>query len=191
MKTKMMQISDLTYHPENVRKHPKAQMEELKRSIKQFGLYKPAVVDEDGYILAGNGLVKAAEELGEKEVPVYEMTELTKDQKRKLMLADNKIFTLGVDDYDAIDEVMSKVEDFDIPGFSREDLEAIYGQGQDDAEKFGVDEETLEEKRRRQETHENEGPPQSFQEEKQRAEQEAQEDNHVVCPNCGMKIYNA
>lgn len=49
-------LSELRRPERNVRMHTDKQLKEFRRSIEMFGQIRPIVVDEDGVILAGNGL---------------------------------------------------------------------------------------------------------------------------------------
>ena len=64
MQTITVKIKDLKHPDKNVRMHPPEQIKEMKRSIKQFGQIRPAVIDENNMILAGNGMVAAMREMG-------------------------------------------------------------------------------------------------------------------------------
>lgn len=123
MKIIKMNIADLKHPEKNIRKHPRKQLDEMRRSINMFGQFRPVVIDETNTILAGNGLVIAMREMGEETVDVLKYDNLTKNQKKKLMIADNQVASLGVDDYGAIEEVMKELGidgDLDIPGYDEE-----------------------------------------------------------------------
>ena len=64
MKVESARISALTLDPCNARRHGAQNIEAVKSSLRRFGQQKPIVVDEDGVIVAGNGTVAAARELG-------------------------------------------------------------------------------------------------------------------------------
>lgn len=49
-------LSELRRPERNVRMHTDKQLKEFRRSVEMFGQIRPIVVDEDGVILAGNGL---------------------------------------------------------------------------------------------------------------------------------------
>ena len=76
MKTEQYNLNDLKYPESNVRVHGAKQIEELKRSYNKFGQIRPVVIDNDGVILAGNGLVQALTELGVEKVEVLPMKNL-------------------------------------------------------------------------------------------------------------------
>jgi len=114
-------------HPEkNVRVHGQYQIQELARSLELFGQLRPAVVDENLTILAGNGLVMAMREAGWEKAKVMQLNGLTENEKYKLMLSDNRIYDLGGDDFDTVDEILRILkDDLDIPGYDTEILENL------------------------------------------------------------------
>ena len=57
-----------------------------------FGQIRPIVVDENNVILAGNGLYETLLRMNKEDALVYKYEDLTEAQKKKLMIADNKIF---------------------------------------------------------------------------------------------------
>lgn len=126
LKTEQFKMSNLKYPESNVRVHGEKQLEELKRSYNKFGQIRPVVIDDDGVILAGNGFVKAMDELGVETVEVLKMKNLTDNDKKKLMIADNKIYNLGRDDNDALFAMLESLDgDFDVPGFEDETLREL------------------------------------------------------------------
>lgn len=132
----------------NPRKHPEAQIEALMSSIEQFGQYRPLVVDEEGTILAGNGLYTALTRLGWENVEVKRVTGLTRSQKDKLILADNRTGGMSRDDYEIVDEMLRELDDFEVPGYDPDVLRELLGSVEDvieAADNFGVlDTETTE-----------------------------------------------
>ena len=126
MKVIKKKLSELRRPKKNVRNHSIKQIEEFKRSVQMFGQIRPIVIDEDNVILAGNGLFMALEALGRTEADCYVATGLTEAGKKKLMLADNRIFNLGVDDLQAFEEIILELDhDFDIPGYDADLLETL------------------------------------------------------------------
>lgn len=126
MKTEQYNLNDLKYPESNVRVHGAKQIEELKRSYNKFGQIRPVVTDKDGVILAGNGLVQALTELGVEKVEVLPMKNLSDNDKKKLMIADNKIYNLGRDDNDALFAMLESLDgDYDVPGFEDDTLKEL------------------------------------------------------------------
>lgn len=126
MKVTRMKLASLKTPEKNVRIHSEKQVKEFVRSLDAFGQIRPIVVDEDNTILAGNGLYAALMAKGETEADVYVMKGLSPNEKKKLMLADNKIYSLGVDDMDVFEEFLRDLgDDLEIPGYDLELLETI------------------------------------------------------------------
>jgi len=126
MKVTRMKLSALKLPEKNVRIHSEKQTKEFVRSLEAFGQIRPIVVDESYTILAGNGLYAALMAKGETEADVLVMKGLSENEKKKLMLADNKIYSLGVDDMDVFEEFLRDLgDDLEIPGYDLELLETI------------------------------------------------------------------
>lgn len=123
---KKMLLSAMKKPEKNIRKHGKAQIDEYMRSVKMFGQIRPILVDENGVILAGNGLYDAMTGIGLTEADVYVMEGLTEAQKKKLMMADNRIFNLGSDDMAVFEEFIAELGgDFDVPGYDADLLQTL------------------------------------------------------------------
>ena len=98
-------LADLTPDKANARKHGERNIGMLERSLEQYGAARSIVVDENGKILAGHGVVEAAANVGiEKVVPVEASGNeiiavvrrgLTEKQKTELALADNRTAELA------------------------------------------------------------------------------------------------
>ena len=126
MKITKIKLADLKKPERNVRRHTEKQMVEYVRSLDMFGQIRPLVVDENYVIIAGNGLYDALLKKGADTADCYVVTGLTDKEKKKLMLADNKIFELGYDDTDAFDAILKELEgDVDIPGWDEDLLKML------------------------------------------------------------------
>lgn len=126
MKVIKKQLDDLKKPEKNIRLHTDKQIKEFRRSIEMFGQIRPVVIDEDGVVLAGNGLVETLRTMGHTEADCYIVKGLTEVEKKKLMLADNRIFDLGVDDMAAFDAfILELKDDLDVPGFDEDMLKSL------------------------------------------------------------------
>lgn len=126
MKLEKVKLSDLKRPEKNVRIHPKKQIEEMVRSVEMFGQIRPLIVDENNVILAGNGLFEALMDMGRTEAEVYRVQGLSEAKKKKLMLADNKVYSLGMDDNDTVMDILAELKDeLNVPGFDDELLEDL------------------------------------------------------------------
>lgn len=140
-------LPDLNPHRENARKHSKAQLKALAKSIETFGFLAPILADRDGNILAGHARFEAAKILGMSHVPVIVIDHLTQAQARAYMLADNKLTDRSSWDEPKLaiqlKELSDLAIDFDIEAtgfeapeidFRIQSLEENIGDGDDDFE---------------------------------------------------------
>ena len=84
-------ISALRPWPGNARTHSKKQIHQIACSIREFGFTNPVLVDSDLVLVAGHGRVEAAKLLGMETVPTICLDHLTLQQKRALIIADNRL----------------------------------------------------------------------------------------------------
>jgi len=84
-------LSELIPYINNSRKHSDDQVTQIAASIKEFGWTNPILVDGDNGIIAGHGRIMAAKKLNMTEVPVIELAHLSKEQRKALIIADNKL----------------------------------------------------------------------------------------------------
>lgn len=126
MKITTKKLSELRKPEKNVRIHTEQQLREFERSVKMFGQIRPIVIDENNVILAGNGLYDTLLRLEYEEAEVYQYFDLTENQKKKLMIADNKIFSLGIENLDTLNSFLEDLhDDLDIPGYDSEILKQM------------------------------------------------------------------
>ena len=83
-------VARLKPYEKNARTHSEDQLEKIANSIKAFGFRNPVIIDENNMILAGHGRVAAAQRLGIEKVPYIRWSDMTDEQKRGFILADNK-----------------------------------------------------------------------------------------------------
>ena len=99
IKVKQTSIGDLVPYENNARTHTDEHVEQIAKSIQEFGFTNPVLIDSDNGILAGHGRVKAGTKLGMKKVPTICIDHLTDEQKKAYILADNRIaLNAGWDD---------------------------------------------------------------------------------------------
>lgn len=200
-----MKLSELVKPEKNVRIHTEQQLKEFERSVTMFGQIRPIVVDENNVIMAGNGLYDTLLQMGKETADVYKYEDLTENQKKKLMIADNKIFSLGIENLDTLNSFLEDLQgDLDIPGFDEEILKQMVSEAEDITEKLSeygtLDDEEIqnikenavrnEQKIQQAEaaqdgTHE----PTLVQEEPQTDDETADIKKFVICPKCGEKIW--
>lgn len=132
-----MPLSELKRPERNVRIHTDKQLKEFERSIRMFGQIRPLVVDETNTILAGVGCYETLCRMGAAEASVYKVENLTENQKKKLMIADNKIYGLGVDNLETFNSFLEELNsDLDIPGFDESILQSMVAEAEEVTDKI-------------------------------------------------------
>lgn len=91
LKVEYREVGKLKPYAKNARIHPPAQIDKIKRSLERFGWTNPILVDGKNGLVAGHGRLQAALQLGQRTVPVIELTGLSVSEKRAYLLADNRI----------------------------------------------------------------------------------------------------
>lgn len=84
-------LAELAPYARNARTHSDAQIQQIRRSIREFGFTNPVLIDSDGGIIAGHGRVMAAKAEGLDRVPTITLGHLSEEQRRALVIADNQI----------------------------------------------------------------------------------------------------
>jgi ParB-like chromosome segregation protein Spo0J len=75
-------LSFFKLDPKNARSHPRRSLDAIKASYTQFGQQKPVVCLQDGTLVAGNGQLTVAQELGwDQLAAVLPSTMTAKDAK--------------------------------------------------------------------------------------------------------------
>ncbi len=202
MVIKKIKLSELHEPEKNVRIHTEQQLKQFERSVNMFGQIRPIVVDENNTILAGCGLYETLLKMGKKEAECYKVEGLSENQKKKLMIADNKIFNLGVENLDVLQEFLNDMSgDLDIPGFDEDILQQMVADATEVTEKVSdygtLDTDTINSIREKgskteQRIEEAERAPESPERptETEEAENEPAElKKFVICPKCGEKIW--
>ena len=123
-------LSSISPDPANTRKHSRRNLDAIKASLRRFGQQKPIVVDVKGVVLAGNGTLAAATELGWPEIQIVR-TELAGVDATAFGIADNRTAELAEWDANLGDVLASlKAEDFPLAeiGFDEDDLAELAGE---------------------------------------------------------------
>lgn len=201
MKLEKRKLSELSHPDKNARMHPDKQIAELKRSLEKYGQTRNLVIDENGVILAGNGLYIAMTEMGWTEALCLVKSGMTENDKKKLMLSDNRIFDLGVTDMSVFDSIIAELgDDLDVPGYDDELLQTLIASSNDVDELMSdygtVTEERREEIKQNAELYKNDNAERStaapllVSENAQPVKTENEGDgNFVICADCGAKIW--
>jgi DNA modification methylase len=123
MQLKKIKITDFEDYPLNYNEHPQNQIEELKKSIEQFGQVKNVVV-WNGYFLAGHGFKTAALELGIKTLWAEDRSEWDKDKAEAYLIADNETARMAIRNDEILGQLLENRGDH-VPGVDSEMLDGL------------------------------------------------------------------
>lgn len=110
LKIEYVDIESIKPYKNNAKLHPQEQIEQIKKSIEQFGMDDPIGIWKDE-IVEGHGRLIACKELGMKEVPIIRLDHLTDEERKAYTLAHNKL-TMN-SDFD-IDILNAELENIDL-----------------------------------------------------------------------------
>ena len=202
-----MKLDELVKPEKNVRIHTEQQLKEFQRSVEMFGQIRPIVIDENNVILAGNGLYDTLAMMGKETAQVYQYKNLSENQKKKLMIADNKIFSLGIENLETLNSFLDELQgDLDIPGFDEEILKQMVSEAEDITDKISeygtLDDEEIQNIKERAERKEQQiqkieseqelalqSTVQTQQDSEKDNEETTEERKFVICPKCGEKVW--
>ncbi len=164
--------------------------------------------NRDGVHTKNENSVHTKESAKEEVKILMENEELTDKQKKKLMIADNKVFSLGIDNLETLNDFLEELNnDLDIPGFDEEILKTMVAEAEEVTEKLSkygtLDEEeieTIKQNKERKETKiENAileekssiNQPTTYRQDENIENDEEITDvrKFVICPKCGEKIW--
>ena len=122
----------LAVYPRNARTHSRKQIRQIAGSIREFGFTNPILIDRNNMILAGHGRVEAARLIGISELPCVRLENMTPEQKRAYVLADNKLaLNAGWDEEILADELQILLSidaefDLDTIGFAIAEADNLF-----------------------------------------------------------------
>jgi len=129
VKIEQRKVSELIPYANNSRQHSDAQVAQIAASIKEFGWTNPILVDASNGIIAGHGRLMAARKLGMTEVPVIQLSHLSDNQRKALIIADNKLaLNAGWDEEllkIELNELLDADFDLELIGFDKDELDEL------------------------------------------------------------------
>ena len=138
MEIEKKRLDEIHPYAGNAKLHPAEQVEQIKKSIEQFGNNDPIAVDEEGVIIEGHGRYLALKELGYDEAEVIVLYGMTEDEKNAYRLVHNQLTMNSGFDLELLQEELEKIDidldEFDFPKeqeqepIEREDLSENFEQ---------------------------------------------------------------
>ena len=122
LKIEYVDINSIKPYKNNAKEHPEKQIEQIKKSIEEFGMDDPIGVWKDE-IVEGHGRLIACKELGMKEVPIIRLDHLTDEQRKAYTLAHNKLTMNSDFDIDILNDELDSIFNIDMADFGFEDVD--------------------------------------------------------------------
>lgn len=119
LKIEYVDIDSIKRYKNNAKLHPREQIEQIKKSIQEFGNNDPIAVWHNE-IVEGHGRYDALKELGEKEIPIIRLDDLTDEQRKAYTLVHNKLTMNSDFDMETLNLELESIVDIDMSDYGFE-----------------------------------------------------------------------
>lgn len=116
LKIEYIDINTIKPYKNNAKEHPREQIEQIKKSIEQFGMDDPIGIWKDE-IVEGHGRLIACKELGYTEVPIIRLDHLSDEERKAYTLAHNKLTMNSDFDIDILNSELDNILNIDMSDF--------------------------------------------------------------------------
>ena len=116
LKIEYVDINSIKPYKNNAKLHPQEQIEQIKKSIEQFGMDDPIGIWKDE-IVEGHGRLIACKELGYTEIPIIRLDHLTDEERKAYTLAHNKLTMNSDFDLDILNDELDDILNIDMSDF--------------------------------------------------------------------------
>ena len=120
LKVEYLPTDQLEPYPNNAKLHPAEQIEQIKKSILEFGFNDPVAIWKNNEIIEGHGRVIAAKELGIDKLPVIRLDDLTDEERRGYMLVHNQLTMNTGFDYGLLELEAEELESINLEDYGFE-----------------------------------------------------------------------
>ena len=127
MEIQRVKLSELKHDKKNARRHDERNVEEIKRSLQEFGQHRPFVVQRGtNKVIVGNGMLDAMLALGMTEGDAYFVDDDEETSIRR-SLADNRTGELAAWDMAVLKDLFEDMGPVpNVPGWNTEEIENLF-----------------------------------------------------------------
>ena len=116
LKIEYVDIESIKPYKNNAKLHPQEQIEQIKKSINEFGMDDPIAIWKDE-IVEGHGRLIACKQLGIKEIPIIRLDHLTDEERKAYTLVHNKLTMNSDFNLEILEEELKSIENIDMESF--------------------------------------------------------------------------
>lgn len=119
LKVEYIPINEIQPYEKNAKIHTEEQIEQIKKSIQEFGMNDPiGIWGKENIIIEGHGRLMALKELGYTEAPVIRLDDLNDDQRKAYTLIHNQTTMNTGFNIDILNEELQSIDlDMSFYGF--------------------------------------------------------------------------
>lgn len=124
LKIEYLNKEDLKPYANNAKIHTGEQIEQIKKSIEEFGFNDPIAIWHDNEIIEGHGRLLAVMEMDDiEQVPVIRLDGLTDEQRKAYTLVHNKLTMNTNFDFGILEIELDEIADIDMSDFGFDNIE--------------------------------------------------------------------
>lgn len=121
LKIEYVDINSIKPYKNNAKLHPQEQIEQIKKSIQEFGNNDPIAVWHNE-IVEGHGRYEAIKQLGGGSIPIIRLDNLSDEERKAYALVHNKLTMNSDFDFNMLDAELAEL-DIDMEQFGFDSLE--------------------------------------------------------------------
>lgn len=124
LKIEFIDKEKLKPYANNAKIHTEEQIEQIKKSIEEFGFNDPVAIWKNGEIIEGHGRLLAAMQIDSiDKIPVIRLDELTDEQRKAYALVHNQLTMNTNFDFSLLDVELDSIQNIDMSEYGFENIE--------------------------------------------------------------------
>lgn len=125
LEVKYIPTSELKAYKNNAKIHTAEQVEQIKKSIQEFGFNDPIAIWKDKTIIEGHGRLMASIELGIESVPTIDLSFLTDEERKAYAIVHNKLTMNTGFDLDVLHEELKEMLNINMSDYGFDNLNEL------------------------------------------------------------------